>query len=285
LEQRVAAGDANLKTVKDVVMIQCVGSREEEHSYCSRVCCTASIKNSLKLIEANPEININVLYRDIRTFGLKETYYKKARESGVRFFRYDPEQKPEVVKQGDRLMVNVYDQGLRTEIALNADLVVLSAAIRPSPEAQKMSPVYKVPLDQDGFFLEAHVKLRPIDFSNDGVFLCGLAHGPKFADESIAQAKGAVSRAMTVLSKKNLLSLGAVSHVDESICRGCGKCEETCLFEAIAVEEVLPGVSKAKVKDTVCKGCGACAVACPTGAAQLDHFTSEEILAMVEAAF
>ncbi|MBE9550743.1 MAG: CoB--CoM heterodisulfide reductase iron-sulfur subunit A family protein, partial [Proteobacteria bacterium] len=214
-EQQLAAGGEELADVKDVVMIQCVGSREEGHSYCSRVCCTDAIKNSRKFKELYPAANVYVLFRDIRTFGFKEIYYKKAREEGVRFIRYEPERKPEV-SEGGRLKVYVYDQNMRAEIGIDADRVVLSVAIRPYAESRKLADVFKLPLDEDGFFMEAHLKLRPLEFANAGFFLCGQAHGPKFMDESIAQAKGAVSRACTILSKKEMLAGGDVAFVDET---------------------------------------------------------------------
>jgi len=264
-----------------VVMIQCVGSREPEHLYCSRVCCTAAIKNSLKLKSLNPNAQISVLYRDIRTFGLKESYYGEARKKGVRFYRFDREEKPKVMPVGDAMNISVFDQQLQTEILLKADLLVLSAAIRPSEEGKKLAEVTRLPLEEDGFFMEAHIKLRPLDFMKAGYYLCGLAHGPKFANESIAQARGAVSRALTVLSKKEIKAEAVISHVDPDLCRACGECERACVFEAIKVQEV-DGRKRAVVSEAICTGCGACNVACPTGAASLAHFKDEQVNAMIE---
>ncbi len=278
-EQQLAAGGDELADVKDVVMIQCVGSREEGHSYCSRVCCTDAIKNSRKFKELNPAANIYVLFRDIRTFGFKEIYYKKAREEGVRFIRYEPESKPRVI-EGDRLQVSVYDQNMRAEIGIEADRVVLSAAIRPYAESRKLADVFKLPLDEDGFFMEAHLKLRPLEFANAGFFLCGQVHGPKFMDESIAQAKGAVSRACTILSKKEMFAGGDVAFVDETKCVLCMTCVRTCPYGVPKIDEE-EGVIV--INAAACQGCGSCAVACPRGAITVGHNTDEQYIAKIGA--
>ena len=261
--------------MRRVVMIQCVGSREPDYLYCSRVCCTAAIKNSLKLKTINPDAQISILYRDIRTFGFKETYYLKARLQGVRFYRFELEHKPRVTHQGDTLIVSVFDAQLKAPVQLEADLLVLSAAIRPREESQPLAEVMRLPLDEDGFFMEAHPKLRPLDFATPGFYLCGLAQGPKFASETIAQAHGAVSRAITVLSKKEIVAEGMINRVDSDLCRGCGECEKACCFEAIKVKEVTGGRQQAVVTEALCTGCGICNVACPTGAASLSHFKDD----------
>ncbi|UCH24066.1 MAG: CoB--CoM heterodisulfide reductase iron-sulfur subunit A family protein [Deltaproteobacteria bacterium] len=268
--------------LRNVSMIQCVGSREPEHMYCSRVCCTAAVKNSLKLKSLNPKAQISVLYRDIRTFGLRESYYLKARQQGVRFYRYQREQKPQVAIQGHSLGISVFDAHLQAQVLLEADLLVLSTAIRPRPESSQLADVMRLPFDEDGFFMEAHIKLRPLDFAAPGFYLCGLAQGPKFVAESIVQAQGAVSRAASVLSKKEIVADGAINHVDPRLCRACGECEKACGFEAIKVEAVEEGREVAVVKEALCTGCGACNVACPTGAASLAHFLDEQINAMIE---
>jgi heterodisulfide reductase subunit A len=260
-----------------VIMIQCVGSREPEHLYCSRVCCTAAIKNSLKLKTIKPEAQISILYRDIRTFGLKETYYLKARQQGVRFYRFEREQKPLVAADGNALTISVFDAQLRAPVQLQADLLVLSAAIRPREESWQLADSLRLPLDQDGFFMEAHPKLRPLDFATPGFYLCGLAQGPNFANENIVQARGAVSRAVTILSQKEIVAEGMINRVDSSLCRACGECETACCFEAIKVEETAPGRREAVVTEALCTGCGVCNVACPTGAASLSHFKDEQI--------
>ena len=264
-------------------MIQCVGSREPDHPYCSRVCCTGAVKNSLKLKSLNPKAQVSILYRDLRTFGLRESYYRQARLEGVRFFQYGRDQKPEVAMEGDRLNLTVFDQQLRMPVRMEADLLVLNSAIRPSPEGQRLAETLRLPLDQDGFFMEAHPKLRPLDFIKPGFYLCGLAQGPKFAVESLAQARGAVSRAMTVLSRKMMTSSGMVAQVDQDLCRACGECEKTCLFEAIKVEQTGEERKTAVVNESLCTGCGACNVVCPTGAASPAHFEDDQIEGMIRA--
>ncbi len=269
------------KKLRRVVMIQCVGSREKDFPYCSRVCCTAAVKNSLKLKHLNPQAQISVLYRDVRTFAFKELQYKEARQRGVRFFRFEPDQKPEVTAAAHGLKISLMDATLNLPIHFDADLLVLSAAIRPNAEGKQLAETLRLPLDQDGFFMEAHIKLRPLDFATAGVFLCGLAQGPKFANEAIAQARGAVSRAMTILSRKEMVAEGVVTQVNAALCRACGECEKACVFEAIKVLEVAPGQKQAVVNEALCTGCGACNVACPTGAASLAHFRDQQVEAMI----
>lgn len=282
LEGRLVTAADEFKEVKNVVMIQCVGSREEAHPYCSRICCTAAIKNSRRLKELNPRANIYILFRDMRTFAFKEVFYKKAREEGIRFIRYEPERKPEVVEKDGKLTIDVYDQNFGAEISLETDLLVLSTAIRPHPGSKELARVFKLPVDQDGFFMEAHLKLRPLDFTNAGFFLCGLAHGPKFVDESVAQAKGAVSRACTILSKKRMLAGGDVAHVDAEKCILCLTCVRTCPYGVPRVDED-QGVI---VIDTAaCQGCGNCASACPREAITVGHNTDEQYIAKISALY
>jgi heterodisulfide reductase subunit A len=270
------------KKYNRVAMIQCVGSREPDHQYCSRVCCTSAVKNSLKLKELNPSAQISILYRDIRTYGLKETYYTQARQQGVRFFRFEYEQKPKVSAKGDCLEISMLDAGLQLEVNMDADLLVLSAAIRPKAGTKDLSEIMRLPRDEDGFFMEVHPKLRPLDFATAGLFLCGLAQGPKFANEAIAQARGAVSRALTVLSQKEIVSEGVITQVDPRLCRACGECERACPFSAIKVQTV-GDRKQAVVTEGLCTGCGACNVACPTGAASLAHFRDNQVHEMLHA--
>ena len=272
----------DVKQLQRVVMIQCVGSREPEYLYCSRVCCTAAVKNSLKLKTLNPDAHISILYRDIRTFGLKEIYYLEARRQGVRFFRFEKDRKPQVTSQENVLNISVFDDQFQTHVQMEADLLVLSVAIRPRKESKQLAEVIKLPLDEDGFFMEAHPKLKPLDFTTAGFYLCGLAQGPKFANEAIAQARGAVSRAAMVLSKEKVVAEGVINHVDSNLCRACGECEKACIFEAIKVKEVEEGRNVAEVTEALCTGCGACNVACPTGAASLAHFRDEQVNVMIE---
>ena len=265
------------------IFIQCVGSRTPERPYCSKVCCTHSVKSAMKLKEMSPGANVYVLYRDIRTYGQREELYKEARDQGVIFIRYSLEEKPRVEKSGTDITVTIKDHVLGQDIAIHPDLVVLASAIIPR-ENEPLAQMFKLSINEDGFFMEAHAKLRPVEFATDGVFLAGLAHYPKPVEESIAQAKAAASRASVVLSKKALTVEGVVSHVDEAMCRGCGECEQACPFKAIGLEE-RDGRIVAHVQEAMCKGCGACAVACPTGAACIFHYDDQEVLSMVETAF
>ncbi|MBE0480263.1 MAG: FAD-dependent oxidoreductase, partial [Dehalococcoidia bacterium] len=223
-EKKIAEGGEDIKGLKSVAMIQCVGSREEDHMYCSRVCCGEAIKNAIKLKEKNPEAEVYILYRDIRTYGMKELKYREARDKGVTFIRFDVDRKPEVTQDGKNLKVKVFDSILGSDLLLEPDLLVLSSAIRPQPDAPEFASKLKLPLTQDGFYMEAHMKLRPLDFVNEGIYLCGLAHAPKTIEESIAQARGAVSRAVTVLSRPHLMVGGVVSEVEGERCVACLTC-------------------------------------------------------------
>ena len=279
------------RPAKTVVMIQCVGSRETDHPYCSRVCCAEAIKNALRIKELSPETNVYVLYRDIRTYGFKESYYTKARQQGVVFVRYDESRKPEVApnvsRNSERLQVTVYDQTLGMPIMICADLVVLSAGIHPHEDNKKIAQFLKVPLNAEGFFLEAHMKLRPVDFMTDGVFLCGLAHSPKGVDESILQAQAASARAASVLVQDRL-ELGAnISQVVDESCDGCAYCVDTCPYKAITLLEYKWQGSIKKVvetNDSVCKGCGCCQATCPKKGVFIRGFTLEQIEAQIHAA-
>jgi heterodisulfide reductase subunit A-like polyferredoxin len=262
-----------------VIMIQCVGSRNTEHPYCSRVCCLQAVKNALRLKEISPSTEVVVLYRDMRTYGLYERYYTKAREKGVLFVRFGDEVMPAVEEGNEELLVRFVDPLLGEDVTLCADLVVLSTGIVPHEDAPALARLLKVPLTQDGFFLEAHVKLRPVDFATEGIYVCGLAHGPKLAEESILQAKAAVARLMTVLSKDVLLAEAQIASVDEKKCVACGDCERVCQYRAIAVDWE-KGV--ARVNRALCKGCGLCSATCRSGAIRVYGFTPEAILSEVE---
>jgi len=285
LEEEIAKDNPQITNCDSLVMIQCVGSRNSERPYCSRVCCSQSIKNALKLKERKPEMNVYVLYREMRTYGFKEIYYEEARRRGVIFIRYDLDEKPEVkvVREGDLLLlkVKVYDPILDEQLFINADILALGTATTPSTEIRELSQFYKVPLNEDGFFVEAHVKLRPVDFATEGVFMCGLAHGPKFMEESIAQAKAAASRATTILAKDAVMAEGIVASINESVCSGCGICEALCPYSAITVDKT---ERVAKVNEALCKGCGTCCAACPSGAAQQRGFRRDQLSAMITAA-
>ncbi|MEM3566934.1 MAG: CoB--CoM heterodisulfide reductase iron-sulfur subunit A family protein [Candidatus Bathyarchaeia archaeon] len=280
LEEKIAKGEFKAKTV---VMIQCVGARTEEKPNCARICCGQAIKNALKIKETSPQTDVYVLYKDVRSYGFKEDYYRKAAEKGVIFINYDDERKPKVTNTGGKLKVRFYEPVVKEEIEIQPDLVILSAATIPNPDNKRIAEMLKVPLTKDGFFLEAHMKLRPVDFQTDGVFLCGMAHLPKYLDESIAQACAAAARAATILSKKTLETEGIIANVDEDLCSGCRICEHLCAYGAIEMKEK-NGKLVAHVIEALCKGCGVCGTACPTKAITLGHFTTEEILAQVRAA-
>jgi heterodisulfide reductase subunit A len=272
---------------KTVVMIQCVGSRDSERPYCSRLCCSEAVKNALKIKELSPETNVYVLYRDVRTYGFRESYYTKARQKDVAFIRYDENQKPEVSRNEKGLKVKVFDQILRTSIAIPADFVVLSAGLIPHDDNQTIAQFLKVPLNQDKYFLEAHMKLRPVDFATEGVFLCGLAHSPKSIDESIIQAGAASARAGTILSQDRLELEATISHIIDENCDGCAYCIEPCPYKAITlIEYKWQGATKKTVElnESICKGCGCCMATCPKKGATVRGFTLEQLGAQIEAA-
>ena len=280
LEERLSDGDFK---AKNVVMIQCVGARNEERPNCARICCGQAIKNALKIKQKSPDTEVCVLYKDLRAYGFKEDYYRDAANKGVLFINYEDERKPVVSNDGGKMKVTFWEPVLKEEVELEPDLVVLSAATVPNPDNKHVAEMLKVPLTKDGFFLEAHMKLRPVDFATDGVYLCGMAHSPKYIDESIAQACATAARATTILSKDKLEMEGIVANVSEDLCSGCRVCEYLCPYGAVEVREK-EGKPVAHVIEALCKGCGACGTACPTQAIAMGHFTTEEILAQVKAA-
>ena len=265
---------------RHVVMIQCVGSRTPERPYCSRFCCSQAIKNALKIKELNPETEVTIIYRDIRTYGFKEDYYRLARQANVNFIRYDPERAPAVEEGENGLAVRVYDRILNTELVLDADLLALSVGSLPNPDNHEISKLLKIPVNQDGFFLEAHVKLRPVDFATDGVFFCGLAHAPKFSEETITQANAAVSRATTILTREFIEAEGKTAFVIAERCSACGLCEENCPFGAISVD---PEKGHAEVNAVLCKGCGVCTASCRMNAVDLNGFSNQQVMAQIMA--
>jgi len=269
-----------LKNAKSIVFIQCVGSRDDHRPYCSRICCTSSISQAISIKEETPDKDVFILYRDIRTYGEKEMLYKKAREIGVIFIRYSLENTPKVTELDDGLSVEVFDPILQKNLQIKADLVNLATAIEPA-ENDKISEFYKIPLNAENFFMEAHAKLRPVDFATDGIFLCGLAHYPKAVDESIAQAMAAASRATTILAKDSVQISPLVSQIDAEKCIGCGLCEEVCAFSAIELEEIEGKGYRAKNISASCKGCGLCASSCPQRAIDMLHFRDAQIIASI----
>jgi len=281
LEAEIVRQSDRVQNAQNLVMIQCVGCREEGKNYCSRVCCGQAVKNALKLKELNPDLEISILYRDMRTYGFKEDYYREAAEKNIKFIRFEPENKPVVEAAGDRLQVSVPDLVLGQKLELEADLVVLSAALNPSDSGSDMARFYKCSLNPDGFFQEAHVKLRPVDFGSEGVFLCGTAHYPKHLSETITQAYGAAGRAVTILSGDTVTASGSVCDVNVHDCVACGACITCCKYDAIEFVET-PYGKKAKVKEVLCKGDGLCNAKCPTGAIYLKHYTDDEIFAQID---
>jgi len=287
LEERIARGDEKAVQAERLVMIQCVGCRNEDRNYCSRICCSASLKNALKLKEINPGMEIYILYRDMMTYGFSEDSYREASNQDVKFIRYEPQDKPRVesVQESGRafLRVTVADPILGKTLVIDADALALAAAVIPSAGTRDVAGLFKVSLGPDGFFKEAHVKLRPVEFAADGVYLCGLAHYPKHIGETIKQAYGAAGRVVALLSHDTVTASGSVCEVNERKCMGCGECISACAYGAIEFRETRQG-KKAVVNPVICKGDGLCCAKCPTGAIALKHFTDDELMSQIDAA-
>ena len=280
LEKMVCTSD-DLKNKKCIVMIQCVGSRNEEHPYCSKMCCAEAIKNALLTKEKYPDTEIIILFRDIRTYGFKEEYYRIAREKGIIFLRYDENNPPKIIPQDSILKVEVTTPRME-KININSDLLVLSAGIYSDREENEdLAKMLKIPLNDDNFFLEAHVKLRPVDFATEGVFVAGLAHCPKTIEDSIAQANAAVSRACTILSKNEIEAEGKTAMIIPERCIGCGMCVENCAYNAIELIEDRRFGRIAQINQALCKGCGACSGNCRCSAIDVLGFTGQQIYAMI----
>jgi len=288
LGELLSAGDEAISAAESLVMIQCVGCRNEDNDYCSRVCCSHAVKNALKLKELNPAMAIYILFRDMRTFGFKEDYYREAADKGVNFIQYDPENAP-TVEEGKNeagkpcINVSVPDQILGNMLVLDADILSLAAAVIPSESTKEIAGLFKVTLNPDGFFKEAHVKLRPVEFAADGVFLCGMAHYPKHIEEVVNQAYGAAGRVVTMMSHDTVTASGSVAGVEEHDCVTCGACITACAYGAIEFVDTDRG-RKARVNPILCKGDGLCTAKCPTSAVALKHFTDEALLSQIDAA-
>jgi len=283
----IARGNETVLNAESLVMIQCVGCRNEDRNYCSRVCCGDAVKTSLKLKKHNPDMRIYVLFRDMRTYGFREDAYREASELGVQFIRYTPEDPPQVeeAKEGgkDVIRVTVPDLILGQKLELDADVLSLAAAVIPAESTKKIAGLFKVTLSPDDFFKEAHVKLKPVEFATDGVFLCGTAHYPKHIPETINQAYGAAGRVITLLSKDTVVASGSVAKVNEYECVSCGACITACTYDAIQFHDTPKG-KKAIVNPILCKGDGLCNAKCPTNAIVLKHFTNEELFGQIDAA-
>jgi heterodisulfide reductase subunit A len=280
MDELFRKNDPRVEKAGDVVFIQCVGSRDQERPYCSKVCCTHSVESALEFKRRNPKVNVYILYRDMRTYGKREDLYREARAEGVLFIRYSLDEKPVVTADGDRVQVEFRDPILDRRLAVKADILCLATAI-VSHKDNALTQFFKVPMDMDGWLLEAHQKLRPVDFPNDGVFLCGMAHYPKPIDESIAQAKAAASRALTFLTLENIKVGGVVSHIIPELCSGCLGCINVCPYGAISFDDEK---AVAVVNQALCKGCGACAAACPSEAPILMGFNNEQLYAQIKSA-
>jgi len=277
LEDLIA--DERLEARK-LVMIQCVGARCKDRTYCGRICCSEAVKNAIALKRKYPDRDVTILHKDVRTYGLHELKYREAQDLGVKFVRFHDDKEPVLEESDGILRIRVCDADLDDDwFELEADAVVLSVPMIPNPTNQEIAKMLKVPLSKDGFFLEAHMKLRPVDFATDGIFIAGSAHWPKFADECIAQAYATVSRACTVLSKASIEGEGIVPAVDVCRCTGCGLCAAVCVTNAI---DVSTGI--AVINEALCKGCGSCVGTCPSGAIQQKHLRDDQIIEMIKSA-
>jgi heterodisulfide reductase subunit A-like polyferredoxin len=280
-EEILAHRQKDVKGLRSLVMIQCVGPWNDDGNipfYCSRICCSVALKNAMKMKEVNPAASVTVLYRDIRTYGFHEDLYTAARRRGVIFVRYDWENPPQVSLKDGGLRVGTKDPVLGKDLLLEPDLLVLSEAVVPTPASEELATLFKVPRTLEGFFLEAHVKLRPVDFPTEGIYLCGMAHYPKFIDEALAQAQAAVARASTILSRESMEVGGVVARVEGEKCAACLTCVRVCPYEV----PVINPKGEAEIEVARCQGCGACAAECPAKAIELQHYEDAQILAKCE---
>ncbi len=279
LEKRLAEGEIP-KNGEKFVMIQCVGSREEPNQYCSRVCCQDAVKNAIEIKERNPRAQVVVIYRDMRNYGLREDYYTRARDLGVLFVRYEVERKPSVEAAGDKIRIKTWDYMLNRELVMDSDWLVLSTGLRPHPTTDKVGETYKVTRNPDGYFLEAHVKLRPVDFPSEGLFVTGLGHAPKNLDETLSQALAAAGRAGVILSHESLAVSGIIAKHKRELCMSCLSCLRVCPFGSPYIAED----GKISHNEVKCTGCGICAGICPAKAFQVNNFRDDQIVAMIDAA-
>jgi len=264
--------------LKQVVMIQCVGSRNENNPNCSRICCQNAIKNALHIKELNPETEIIILYRDIRTYGFLESYYRDARQKGIIFSRYTPDDPPKVEATEQGIKVTFKDHVLQRYISVNADLLALSAGV-VAEDTEELASILKLPRDENGYFMEAHVKLRPVDMVNEGVFLCGTAHGPKLIPEAIAQGLAAAARAATFLAQDSITLSAVTAKVNPELCAACLVCVRVCPYGVPRINE--EGVSE--IDEALCRGCGICASECPAKAIELSWYEDEQIISKIDA--
>jgi len=280
LDRKFKDDNGSLKEIDTAVFIQCVGSREPERMYCSRVCCTHSVDNALTLKRLNPDMNVFILYRDLRTYGEREYLYREAREAGVIFIRYTLDNKPVVDIKDGKVLVKVVDHVIGRPVEIETGLVTLASAIIPNRD-DTLANFFKVPVNTDGFFVERHAKLGPSEFATDGVFLCGLAHYPKPIDESIAQGQAAASRAITLLARETIFTSGTIAETDPSVCSECGVCVSVCPYNAPSFTEEGPWAGRAQINPVLCKGCGLCVASCRSGAIHLKGFDNDQIFSQI----
>jgi heterodisulfide reductase subunit A2 len=277
LDARFKENDPSLKTIESAVFIQCAGSREPDRPHCSRVCCTHSVESALELKRINPDVDVYVLYRDMRTYGDREKLYLEARRAGVVFVRFSLDAKPRVEVVDGKLNVTVLDPILQRNITIIADVITLATAILPN-EVKSLAEAFNVRVGGGGFLCESHLKMRPVDCETDGVFMCGLAHYPKSLDESIAQAMAAASRAATFLARSSVQLSGAVAFTNQLMCSSCGTCVSICPYSAAGFNEK----GKAEVNPFLCRACGLCVASCRSGAIRLRGYEDAQIYAMIE---
>ena len=280
LDRKFMENDTSLKDVNTAVFIQCVGSREPERMYCSRVCCTHSIDSALNLKKLNPDMNVFILHRDVRTYGEREYLYREAREAGVIFIRYDLDRKPVVNIKDHKILVKTVDHIIGRPVEIETDLLTLATAVIPNRD-DRLANFFKVPVNDDGFFVERHAKLGPSEFATDGVFLCGLAHYPKPIDESIAQGRAAASRAVTLLARKTIFTSGMIADTNPALCSECGVCVSVCPYSAPSRTEEGPWTGRAQINPVLCKGCGLCVASCRSGAIHLKGFDNDQIFSQI----
>jgi heterodisulfide reductase subunit A-like polyferredoxin len=276
LAERMQKGE--LEAPKQVIMIQCIGSRNDENPNCSRVCCQTAVKNALHIKEKYPDANVYVLYRDIRTYGLLENYYTEARRQGVFFFRFDPQDPPKVEAAEDGVEVTFTDHVLNRKLKVSSDLLVLSAGME-AEDTEELSSILKLARTAEGYFMEAHVKLRPVDMGTEGIFVCGTAHSPKLISETVAQAYAAASRAVTFLSQSQLTLSAVVAKVEAEKCASCLICVRSCPYNVPKINA--DGVSE--IDEALCHGCGICTAECPAKAIQLNWYEDDQIICKVDA--
>ncbi|MGD8904941.1 MAG: 4Fe-4S binding protein, partial [Anaerolineae bacterium] len=282
LEKQLAEGVDAIRELGQVVMIQCVNPPEQQVRYCSRICCTNAMKNAIALKQINPDCQVYVLYKDLMTYGFREEYYTKARELGVIVLRYSEEDEPQVQVRSGQLEVRVRDAILDQPLTFSPDLLALSVAILPAETNERLASLLNVPLSNQGFFLEDNLKLRPMDFTREGIFLAGLAHFPKFIEETISQSLATAARAMTFLTKDRLEVGGTIAVVDQAKCVGCLTCVRVCPFQVPSIDPTAVGVGQIKgaayIEPSICTGCGICTSECPADAIQLRHYRDEQLV-------